>query len=213
MNTIKRSSWILSSLLLGYMSIANAADAAPAAAADPSAGKAGDQQTDNNYYWQGTQLYNLGRLGEAFDSFEKAIQRKQNSKEAEAYLLQIRQEIVGNARKRAEEKTSLNYNGNSPDSALNVTYVQKGYVKVTLQTKFLFDENTSSLKTASVDVLNHLADLIQSKEGNRVELIMVDDLDDSPSAKDIDAERALLVFAYLNFKHIATNAPTPPAAS
>src|ERR1700739_490930 len=80
-------------------------------------------QGDNNYYWQGTQLYNLGRLGEAFDSFEKAIQRKQNSKEAEAYLLQIRQQIVTNAKKRAEQTATLNYGGNSPDSALNVTYV------------------------------------------------------------------------------------------
>src|ERR1700688_4979798 len=68
-------------------------------------------QTENNYYWQGTQLYNLGRLGEAFESFEKAIQRKQNSKEAEAYLLQIRQEIVNNAKKRAEERGTLNYGG------------------------------------------------------------------------------------------------------
>src|SRR4051812_30912758 len=81
-------------------------------------------QTDNNYYWQGTQLYNLGRLGEAFDSFEKAIQKKQNSKEAEAYLLQIRQEIVTNAKKRSEERATLNYSGSSPDSALNVQYIQ-----------------------------------------------------------------------------------------
>ncbi len=162
------------------------------------------EQTDNNYYWQGTQLYNLGRLGEAFDSFEKAIQRKQNSKEAEAYLLQIRQEIVTNAKKRAEERATLNYVSNTPDSALNVQYVQKGYVRVTLQAKYLFDENTASLKIASVDVLNRLADLIQSKEGNRVELTLVDELDVTPLSKDIDAERSLLVFAYLNFKRIPT---------
>src|SRR3954470_21431364 len=149
-------------------------------------------QTDNNFYWQGTQLYNLGRLGEAFDSFEKAIQKKQNSKESESYLLQIRQEIVTNAKKRAEERATLNYGGNSPDSALNVQYVQKGYIKVTLQAKFLFDENTASLKAGSLDALNKLADLIQSKEGNRVELNMVDEVDATPVSKDIDAERALL---------------------
>src|SRR5262245_44386601 len=77
--------------------------ALPSAAADDKGAGAGTgsaDQTDNNYYWQGTQLYNLGRLGEAFESFEKAIQRKQNAKEAEAYLLQIRQEIVNNAKKR-----------------------------------------------------------------------------------------------------------------
>jgi len=167
-------------------------------------------QTDNDYYWKGTQLYNLGRLGEAFDSFEKAIQRKQNSKEAEAYLLQIRQEIVTNAKKRAEERATLNYGGSSPDSALNVSYVQKGYIKVTLQAKYLFDENTASLKSASIDVLNRLADLIQSKEGNRVELHLVDDLDDTPNSKDIDAERALLVFGYLNFKKLNASGSSSP---
>src|SRR5258708_7918546 len=166
-------------------------------------------QTDNNYYWQGTQLYNLGRLGEAFESFEKAIQRKQNSKEAEAYLLQIRQEIVTNAKKRAEERSTLNYGGSSPDSALNVQYIQKGYIKVTLQAKFLFDENTASLKTASLDVLNKLADLIQSKEGNRVELVMFDDLEVTPKYKDAGAERSLLVFGYLNFKKLKAPAVTP----
>src|SRR5438105_14367361 len=99
----------------------------PLYGADPQDPNKPADQTDNNYYWQGTQLYNLGRLGEAFESFEKAIQRKQNTKEAEAYLLQIRQEIVNNAKKRSEEKNALNYGGNTPDTALNVAYVQKGY--------------------------------------------------------------------------------------
>jgi len=170
--------------------------------ANSSSGSA--DQTDNNYYWQGTQLYNLGRLGEAFESFEKAIQRKQNSKEAEAYLLQIRQEIVTNAKKRAEERGALNYgNGNTPDSAMNVTYLEKGFIRVTLQAKFLFDENTAALKSGSMDVINRLAELLQSKEGNRVEFTMVDELDETPEAKNVDAERTLVVFSLLNFKRLA----------
>jgi outer membrane protein OmpA-like peptidoglycan-associated protein len=197
-------------LILLSLSLTTGLYAADSATQGQDASKPTDQ-TDNNFYWQGTQLYNLGRLGEAFDSFEKAIQKKQNSKEAEAYLLQIRQEIVTNAKKRAEERATLNYGGNTPDSALNVAYVQKGYIKVTLQAKYLFDENSASLKTASLDVLNRLADLMQSKEGNRVELIMLDDLDATPRAKDIDAERSLLVFAYLNFKKV--NVPMSSTAS
>lgn len=163
-------------------------------------------QTENNYYWQGTQLYNLGRLGEAFESFEKAIQRKQNSKEAEAYLLQIRQEIVTNAKKRSEERGTLNYGGSSPDSALNVAYLQKGHIKVTLQAKYLFDENTASLKAGAMDIISRLSDLLQAKEGQRVELAMIDETDDTLNAKDIDAERALLIFALVNFKRIAASA-------
>ena len=170
--------------------------------AEDAKAESGDQ-TDSNYYWTGTQLYNLGRLGEAFESFEKAIQRKQNTKEAEAYLLQIRQEIVNNAKKRSDEKNSLNYSGNTPDTALNVTYVQKGYIKVTVQAKFLFDENSASLKAGSMDVINRLADVLQSKEGQRVEVTLINDMDNIVNARDIDAERALLLFSLVDFKHIA----------
>ncbi len=165
-------------------------------------------QTDSNFYWQGTQLYNLGRLGEAFESFEKAIQRKQNTKEAEAYLLQIRQEIVNNAKKRSEEKGSLNYAGNSPDTALNVAYVQKGYIRVTVQAKFLFDENTAALKTGAMDVINRLAEVLQTKEGQRVEVTMINELDNIANARDIDAERALLVFSLVNFKRLIPDSPS-----
>src|SRR5215831_163146 len=135
---MNRLSIVAFTVITGFAmaSVARAADEKPAAAA---AGDSADQN-DSNYYWQRTQLYNLGRLGEAFESFEKAIQRKQNTKEAEAYLLQIRQEIVNNAKKRSEEKNSLNYAGNTPDTALNVSYVQKGYIRVTVQAKYLFDE-------------------------------------------------------------------------
>ena len=166
-------------------------------------------QTDNNYYWQGTQLYNLGRLGEAFESFEKAIQRKQNTKEAEAYLLQIRQEIVNNAKKRSEEKNSLNYGGNTPDTALNVSYVEKGYIRVTVQAKYLFDENTASLKAGAMDVINRLADVLQAKEGQRVEVTLINDMDNIVNVQDIDAERALLVFSLVNFKRIAQENALP----
>jgi flagellar motor protein MotB len=190
-------------VMVGFLNagVASAADDKNSGAAD---------QTDNNYYWQGTQLYNLGRLGEAFESFEKAIQRKQNTKEAEAYLLQIRQEIVNNAKKRSEEKNALNYGGNTPDTALNISYVEKGYVRVTVQSKYLFDENTASLKTGGMDVINRLAEVLQAKEGQRVEVILINELDDLVNVRDVDAERTLLVFSLVNFKRLtADNGASP----
>jgi len=201
--TLKRFNSLLAALLLGttLTSRLHADDAKPADSAD---------QTDNNYYWQGTQLYNLGRLGEAFESFEKAIQRKQNSKEAEAYLLQIRQEIVNNAQKRNQEKSSLNYGGNNtPESALNVSYVDKGFVRVTLQAQFIFDENSASLKTGAMDVINRLVDVIQSKEGQRVEVSLINEMDNVINVRDLDAERALVVFSLVNFKRLALDAALP----
>lgn len=161
---------------------------------------------ENNYYWQGTQLYNLGRLGEAFESFEKAIQRKQNAKESEAYLMQIRQEIVNNAKNRSKETVSVG--GNNPDSALNVVYVEKGYVRVLIQAKFLFDENTTTFKAGAMDVLNKVASIVQNKDANRVEVTLIDELDPLLKAKDIDAERALAVFALLNFKRLDAATPS-----
>ena len=178
--------------------------AADAPAAKDASGGSADQ-SDNNYYWQGTQLYNLGRLGEAFDSFEKAVQKKQNSKEAEAYLMQIKQEIVNNAKKRQEERASLNYGGGSADDPLSVTYLQKGYIRVILKENLLFDENSASLKTSAIDKIDRLADLLQSKEGNHVELTVTDELDQTANAKDIDAERTLVIFALLNFKRLAVD--------
>ena len=40
---------------------------------------------------------------------------------------------------------------------------------------------------------------------------MIDELDSSPDARDIDAERSLLVYGYLNFRKTATAAATAAA--
>jgi len=177
----------------------------PSSPAPQEASSASVDQNENNFYWQGTQLYNLGRLGEAFDSFEKAVQKKQNSKEAQAYLMQIKQEIVNNAKKREQERSTLNYGGNNPDNALNVSFLEKGHIRVTLQARYLFDQNSSSLKPGGMDIINRLADLLAAREGNHVELTMTDELDTAVNAKDIDAERTLLIFSLLNFKRLAAD--------
>ena len=178
--------------------------AAASFAADAPAKDGSADQTENNYYWQGTQLYNLGRLGEAFESFEKAIQRKQNAKEAEAYLMQIRQEIVNNAKNRSKERETVNVGGANPESALNIVYVEKGHIRVFIQAKFLFDENTATPKTGAMDVINKVADILQNKEGNRVEVTLIDQMDPILRAQNIDAQRALAVYALLNFRRLAT---------
>jgi outer membrane protein OmpA-like peptidoglycan-associated protein len=182
--------------------------AAPAMAADDKSSDAKVDQTENDYYWKGTQLYNLGRLGEAFESFEKAIQRKQNAKESEAYLMQIRTEIVNNAKSRAKERETVNTGSANPDSALNIVYVEKGHIRVFMQAKFLFDENASTLKTGAIDVINKAADILQNKEGNRIEFTLINEMDPIPHARDIDAERALAVFALINFKRLASVTPS-----
>ena len=76
-------------------------------------------------------------------------------------------------------------------------------MKVTLRVHNLFIENSAALRSHSMDVINQLADLLYAKKADRVELTLVDDLDKShPQAQSLDAERALALFAILNFKKI-----------
>jgi len=189
----------ITSLVLPFLMLA--LTAIPLYAADE---KQNINQADSNYYWEGTRLYNLGRLGEAFESFEKAIQRKQNSKEAEAYLMQIRQEIVTSSKNRAKERDNIkSAGGSNPDAAINVVYVEKGHIRVFLQAKHLFDENTSTFKGGALDVMSKVADILQGRDGNRVEVTLLNEMDNIINARDVDAERALAVFAFINFKRLA----------
>ena len=82
-------------------------------------------------------------------------------------------------------------------------YVQKGYIRVTIQAKFLFDENSASLKSGAMDVLNRLAEVLQAKEGQSAEVTLVNEIENVANARDIDAERTLLVFSLVNFKRLA----------
>ena len=161
-------------------------------------------QSENKYYWEGTQLYNLNRLGEAADSFEKAIRRKQNVKESEAYLLQIRNEIVGDVKKRQEEKMALiNGAATSPDAALHIAYVQKGFIRVTLRARLLFDENSASLRPGAMDTIQRIIDILEAKKGQRVEVTLIDEMDNVFKVRDLEAERSLVIFSLINLKMIS----------
>ena len=86
--------------------------------------------------------------------------------------------------------------------------MDKGFIGVTLQTKFLFDENSSSLKAGGMDVINRLVDVLSTKEGQRIEVTLINEIDDIANVRDIDAERTLLVFSLVNFKRLAQEAAT-----
>jgi len=67
-------------------------------------------QTDSNYYWQGTQLYNL----DVWEKRSKVLRRPSSEAEHQrsgSLPASDPQEIVNNAKKRSEEKSALNYGG------------------------------------------------------------------------------------------------------
>ncbi len=175
------------------------------ALADSSSQKENDPSSLDNkkFYWQNTKLYNQGRLSEPYEGFENTVQGKQNTKESEAYLTRIRQDMVKSVRDKEKERQGLNYQGDSAANPLQVTYLEKGHIRVTLLTQYLFDENTAALNASSMDVLNRLAALLDSKAGSQIELTMSDQLENNTRAKELDAERALVVFSLLNLKKIA----------
>jgi len=71
--------------------------------------------------------------------------------------------------------------------------VEKGFIRVTVQAKYLFDENSASLKAGAMDVINRLADVLQARKASVWKSRSSTDMDTIVNARDIDAERALLV--------------------
>lgn len=163
----------------------------------PQADKTGD-----SFYWRGTQLYNLGRLGEAFENFERAIQKGQNVTESEAYLMQIRQEIVNRAKQRAEKDRLIQYGGDKKQSAYQVVASDRGTIRISLKGTELFEQNSTALKQGSVEILDRIAEVLTDRDGRKVELSFMDELDHVAGADDMAAERQLVVFTYLNFRRL-----------
>src|ERR1051325_2783635 len=49
---------------------------------------------NKKHYWDGNQLSNQSRLGQAFDGFETEEQRRQSGRTADEYLAKIREQSV-----------------------------------------------------------------------------------------------------------------------
>jgi hypothetical protein len=170
----------------GWITSLLQAEEAPSAQVDPC-------------YAEGVKLHNMNRLGEAFDNFECTKRKNKNTRGAEAYLSNIREEMSSTTKRKSEEKTTLNAGGMTPGSPLTVTYPEKGRVKIVLRARYLFDENSCTFTTGSLDVIRRVKDLLQKNDKNQIQLVLEDELDDTFAANDIDADRALAIFALLNF--------------
>ena len=53
------------------------------------------------------------------------------------------------------------------------------------------------------------SEVYKNKEGQRVEVTLINEIDNVENARDIDAERALLVFSLINFKRLSPDSATP----
>src|ERR1035437_1896821 len=86
--------------------------------------------TKKTFYWEGSQLNNLSRLGGAPD-FEEDQRRSREGKESDQYLASIREKLAHQARVDAQEKNALTFEGRLLGSPIELTYLSPG-VRVTL---------------------------------------------------------------------------------
>jgi flagellar motor protein MotB len=147
------------------------------------------------YYWQGTQLNNLSRLGSTSD-FEEEQRRAGEGKDTEEYLAKIRAQMAHQSQIDAQKKATLTYQGQLPDNPIDVTYLSPG-VRVTLHAEALFDENSATMKMGAIDTLARLRTVLETEQQQPLQLVIADKMDDIPEARNLDAERSLVVLSML----------------
>jgi len=154
-----------------------------------------DNGTNKTYYWQGTQLNNLSRLGSSSD-FEEEQRRTREGKDSEQYLSSIREQMAHQAHMDAQKKASLTFQGHLLANPIEVAYLSPG-VRVTLHTDALFDENSTTMKMGAVDTIERLHTLLETQGQQPLQLVIADTLDDFPQSQRVDAERSLVVLSML----------------
>jgi len=162
---------------------------------------------DNNgvkksYYWQGTQLNNLSRLGST--DFEQEQRHANEGKDGEQYLATIREQMAHQAKMDAQKKSALTFDGQLQANAIEVTYLSPG-VRVTLHADALFDENSSTMKLGAVDTIARLSTILGSVGQQPLQLVIADRMDEIPQARDLDAERSLVVLSMLEMSNKDTD--------
>src|SRR5262249_25864099 len=151
-----------------------------------------DKEPQKVYYWQGNKLDNMSRLSNASPDFEQTIKRSQTGTNTEEYLTKIRQDMAHRAAADAQTKQALVLSGQLPENPIETSETPTG-LTVTLHLNVLYDENSASLKVGAIDSLDRLLRILQDGHSRLVHFTIMDRLDDSPQAADIDAERALMV--------------------
>jgi hypothetical protein len=151
--------------------------------------------TKKTYYWQGSQINNLSRLGSSAD-FEDEQRRARGGKDEDQYLASIREQMARQAKKNAQEKTSLIYQGELAGSPIELTYLSPG-LRVTLHADALFDENSATMKFGAVDTLARLQTVLDKETQRPLLFVISDAMDDIPQARSLDAERSLFVLSAL----------------
>jgi hypothetical protein len=150
----------------------------------------------STFYSQGIDLYKAGRMSEAVDVFEQAIKRKDNPKEAQAYIDRIRKETVERIRNKA--LTGVN-KANWQNKYYFMNQVD-GRVRVGISVQELFERDSVNVRPGALDALTELAQIIARAENARfdIELINEMNLDTQTIDPALNAQQLTTLFSYMS---------------
>jgi len=180
----------------------------PSAGGAPNTGSGRPEIKENHYYWEGVELYTLGRYTESFEAFQKAIENRQNVKESEAYLLQIRKDIMEKAklsmaRRKTAAKDQLSQFLSGEGDLIQIRRLSEGLTQIRLSGNSIFEQNSAFLRRGGLEVLDRVAALMRANTGQRLEVVLEENSKEenaSTTMKELFARRSLVVFGYLPFR-------------
>lgn len=156
-------------------------------------------RADAKSYWEGNQINNQSRLGQPFNGFDvEDPARKRDTARDGGYAATIEKaratQAAGNG-----QGIPVDFGVPGAERFLSVTRLDDGGNRYTLKLELLFKENTAEYRPGSLELLDHLARLLNSMQDKHVQLVFTDDAGDFPGVEELHLERAATVVAYLQF--------------
>jgi hypothetical protein len=147
------------------------------------------------FYDKGVQLYKAGRYSDATESFEQAIRRKENPKEAQAYIERIRKETV-------ERIRNSKLTGVSKTTWQTKYFFMKeveGKVKVGISSQEVFERDSTNFRPGAIEALNQVASAIAKSDGGHFEVELINEINQEVTLRpEIKAEQLTAIFSYLS---------------
>jgi flagellar motor protein MotB len=145
-------------------------------------------------YAEGLSLYQAGRFSEATESFERAVKKKDNEKDARSYIERIRKETVERIRNKALTGVSK-ANWQSKFYFMNA---EESRVRVGISAQELFERESVNFRPGAIEALSQIADVLQKSEANRVDVELVNELNQEMRQDPQTTARQLTaVYSYL----------------
>ena len=197
-------------IALVFMLMVAAAHLPRAWGASDSSDEYNQDGTKKTFYWQGTQLNNLSRLG-GNSNFEEEQRQANEGKDADAYLTSIREKMARQAQAATQEKSTLVYQGVLPGNPIELTHLVSRPARDAACRRPLRRECRDDEDGRDRHRSRGCRRSSRRKASSPLQLVIADTLDDFSDAKNVDAERLLAVLTLLQIPDRSRRAGKPDA--